>query len=106
MGPTFTLKTYDTGRVDRRGVTTIGYRLTRHEKGECKLLFEGADFNGSPMHAIDSDETMAALMGFLTLRPGDTDAEYFEKYTPEQLAWAQSEAEYLGFEAMCKLGEE
>jgi hypothetical protein len=51
------------------------------------IIFEGEDFAGSPMDADDSDETVAALLTFLTLRRGDTDAEYFESYTPEQLAW-------------------
>jgi hypothetical protein len=54
------------------------------------IIFEGEDFAGSPMDADDSDETVAALLTFLTLRRGDTDAEYFESYTPEQLAWTRS----------------
>jgi len=33
---------------------------------------------------------MRALLGFLTLRPGDTDVEYFDAYTPEQMEFAES----------------
>lgn len=53
-------------------------------------IFQGADFQPSPMHAADSDAALLALLGFLTLRPGDTDSECFDKYTPAQMAWAQS----------------
>ena len=30
-----------------------------------------------------------AFLSFLVLRPGDTDKEYFEKYTEQQLTWCQ-----------------
>lgn len=59
-------------------------------------LFEGADYSPSPLDAIDSDASVAGLLVFLSLQPGDTDQEYFAAYTPEQLAWAQSyRAAYL-----------
>lgn len=53
------------------------------------LLFHGDDFKPSPLHAPDSLETIVDLLGFLTVRPGDTDASYFVKYTREQMEWAQ-----------------
>lgn len=35
-------------------------------------------------------------IGFLSLQRGDTDHDYFDEYTPEQLAWTKSgRAEYL-----------
>ena len=55
-----------------------------------KPLFVGDNFGCSPLHAINSKDAAKSLLGFLTLRPGDTDAEYFDDYTPQQLAWAQS----------------
>lgn len=70
------------------------------------VLFEGEDLGCSPMHAIDSDESVAALMGFLTLRPGDTDAEYFENYTPEQMEFCQQHAESLSCEVQARFGDE
>lgn len=81
----FTLRLWDTGKRDWRGQTKLDYEL----KDGRKVVFAGDDFAGSPMHADDSRETVAALLGFLTLKPGDTDADYFEQYTPEQLAWCQ-----------------
>ena len=61
-------------------------------------VFRGVDFGPSPCHADDADETLRALLGFLTLRPGDTDREYFAAYTAEQLAFANgSECELLAY---------
>ena len=88
---TFTLNTWDTGRTDSLGRSILHYQFQQGDK----LLFEGSDFCCSPMHAIDSDETLRALLGFLTLRKGDTDAEYFENYTQEQLDFADEHAETL-----------
>lgn len=88
----FRLTMWDTHRRDRRGQTRIGYELYDGPQ----LVFSGEDFSGSPMHADDADATVAGLLCFLSLRPGDTDREYFDDYTPEQLEWCQSgRAEFL-----------
>jgi hypothetical protein len=42
------------------------------------------------MHGIDSLDAVYGLLSFLSLSPGDHDREYFDEYTPKQLAWAQS----------------
>jgi hypothetical protein len=88
----YTLKLYDTNRTDKMGKSILGYEMYT-PKGE--LLFSGDDLHCSPMHAIDSDASLRALLGFLTLRPGDTDSEYFENYTPAQMEFAQGDAEEL-----------
>lgn len=79
-GPTFILDTFATGRTDRRGQTRIAYTLKMRENGRSVVLFTGEDFCSSPMDADDSDASVASLLGFLTLRPGDTDRDYFEEY--------------------------
>ena len=92
-----TLRTWDTGRTRGTGMmarTCIGYEL---REPDGTVVFVGDDFGSSPMHADDSDEALRALLGFLTLRPGDTDAEYFADYTPEQLAFADDNGEWIGF---------
>lgn len=108
MGPIFWLHMWDTGRIDSRGSTVIGYTLKRQARKGAKLttLFEGEDFSSSPCNAVDSDKTVVGLMGFLTLKPGDTDPDYFKDYTPEQLAFCSSDAESLGFEVTCRYGED
>lgn len=71
----------------------IGYVLYAPD-GEP--IFSGEDF-GCPtsVHAIDSDACLRGVLGFLTLRPGDTDPDYFMGYTPRQWAFATNEAEAL-----------
>lgn len=61
------------------------------------LIFEGADFSPSPMFDAASDDSVYSLLGFLCLQPGDTDPEFFESYTPQQLAWAQTWGEELSY---------
>jgi len=100
MGPTFTLKTFDTGQTDHYGKFRIAYQLIMRGAGKRSIVFEGADF--CTPQAIDSDETIEGLMKFLTLRPGDTDDEYFRGYTPEQMAYCESHAESLGYAVHCR----
>ena len=81
-----TLRLWDINRTDSLGKHRLAYQF----KSGRRVIFEGDDFACSPMHAIDSLDTVAGLLGFLTCKPGDTDREYFENYTPEQLDWCQS----------------
>jgi hypothetical protein len=92
----FTLKLYDTNRPNGRGRTYLAYKF--YDRGE--LIFRGEDFSPSPMYCDDSPETVTALLTFLSLRPGDTDREYFEGYSPRQLAWCRERGEELGMYAM------
>lgn len=103
-GPVFVLTTWGTFRTDRYGKCILAYRLSMGPPDV--VLFEGEDYACSPMHAIDSDECARSLMTFLTLRPGDTDREYFENYTPEQLAYCSEHAEALSMAVMDRYGEE
>lgn len=56
-----------------------------------KNLFAGSDLRmgifHTPENSVDAART---LLSFLTMQPGDIEKEYFDKYTPEQLAWAKS----------------
>jgi len=73
------------------GRVRLAYEL--HDGDE--VIFIGDDFYPSPLYSYDGDETVAALLGFLSLRPGDADLEYFYKYTNRQLAWAYERADAL-----------
>jgi hypothetical protein len=99
-GPIFTLKLYSLGQSDNH----LGYKLTMKEHRVTTLLFEGEDFRCSPLHAQDSDDCIKSLMTFLTLRPGDTDAEYFARYTKIQRDYCAQHAEYLSFEVYRRFG--
>lgn len=103
MGPRFVLRMWATSRVDWRGQTRIGYQLTMRETGKPPVvLFTGEDFCASPMHADDSNAAVEGLMSFLMLRDGGTDDEYFEDYTPEQLAYCEAHAEALNGEVSAR----
>jgi hypothetical protein len=120
MGPTFRLVTWlaGTNQQPQRSYQgprdMLGYRLTMHDNyagpgchpSYRTVLFEGEDFGNSPMHGIDSDEAVAGIMAFLTLRPGDTDPEYFADYTPAQLEYCSQHAEALSCEVESRFGEE
>jgi len=113
-GPTFRLELYDTRRlcpgsnhwqlayqffqITKKTVELIPPTNVSTTKSSTELIFEGEDFGCSPCDAVDSDTCALSLMTFLTLRPGDTDAEYFDKYTPRQLQFANEHAEILALE--------
>jgi hypothetical protein len=80
---------FDTLRVDRHGKSVLACRFLHRGR----LILAGANFHRSPLHAVDTDVTVASPLAFLSLKPGDTDPEYFEEYTAEQLAFARAEGE-------------
>lgn len=98
-GPKFRLRLYDLGSegFDRRdNRQKIGYTLVAISPDGVKTaIFRGKDFGPSLMHSTDGKETVKALMSFLCLRKGDTDAEYFDRYTLAQLAFSALHAEAL-----------
>ena len=104
-GPRFTLTLWEApSNGSHRAM--MGYRLRMAEGGGAsRTLFEGEDFGCSPLHASDSDAAVEAIMSFLTLRPGDTDSEYFEGYTGEQREYCTQHAEALACEVYCRFGE-
>ena len=110
-GPTFTLTTWDAGQTQtavgtRPTHNTVAYELRMHDAGVTWPVFVGADY-GCPMHcAIDSDACVRGILSFLTLRPGDTDADYFAAYTPDQLAYCAAHAEALSLAVFDRFGEQ
>lgn len=87
----FRLELFDTFQTDLYGKSVLAYRFFHGDR----LVFEGADYCCSPLHAIDSDAAVGGLLAFLSLRPGDTDPEYFASYTEDQLDWCHRWAETL-----------
>jgi len=105
-GPTFTLVLSHTGRTGEYGKDRIAYRLTMRESGRTVVLFEGDDLY---MHLREDDasDAVRCCMGFLTLREGDVESEYFDRhaYGPTQLAYRDAHAESLSYEVLCRFGE-
>lgn len=105
-GPRFILQLWDGNSTDSAGRFCVGYQLTMYPGGGKMpvRLFRGEDFHCH--HAIDSDGAVEGIMSFLTLRPGDTDAEYFAGYDADQLAYCAAHAETLNMEVMVRFGQE
>lgn len=60
-------------------------------------LFKRNDYRPSPLHNVDSIESVVNLLGFLTVQPGGVEEDYFHDYTQEQMDWAESmDCEKLG----------
>ena len=82
----------------------VGYRLL---DPAGNVIFQGNDLSPSPGEAIDGDGVIRSLLGFLTMGEHDTDDEYFERYTPQQLRWRDEHAENLSIYSMePEVGEE
>lgn len=73
---------------DSDGRPNIIYKV----KTPTGVIFQGRDFSPPANCFRDptGKESRCGLLNFLTLKPGDTDSEYFDSYTPEQLEWANS----------------
>jgi hypothetical protein len=85
----FTLELFDTHNPTGRCIladTYLAYRF--FDRG--RVIFQGQGFAPPLGVCIDSDECVAACLFWFTLRPGDTDDEYFESYTPAQKRWVES----------------
>jgi hypothetical protein len=110
-GPTFTLSLYEPSdavvrKYQHRSQSPVGYKLTMREPGKTAVVLLQGDYGCSPRHEIDSDESVRGLLDFLTLRPGDTDAEYFANYSEAQLDYCNKYAATLDVEATARFGEE
>jgi hypothetical protein len=70
------------------------YRLSRHGQ----TVFEGQDFcsgSGAAPVAATLGHAAGCLLGFLAMRPGDVESDYFAEYTPQQRQWRDAFAEDL-----------
>ena len=95
----YSLLLWDTHRKGR-GIeahkSVLGYALFHNASDEP--IFSGEDYQVPG--CIDDDDAVRGILGFLTLRKGDTDADYFDDYNERQLAFRDSDAEYLSMFAM------
>ncbi len=91
---TFTLRLYDIPQRWSKSQHQLAYELFDSRMG-AEPIFVGNDYGCSPMHSIDGNDSVAALLSFLSLKPGDTDSEYFDDYSARQLEWMENYAEEL-----------
>jgi hypothetical protein len=48
---------------------------------------------------IDGPDARELVLSLVAMKPGDTDRDYFEHYTPEQLAWAERHGDGVSYAA-------
>ncbi|WP_084965911.1 hypothetical protein [Thermoactinospora rubra] len=95
------LELWPAGRTDD-GRIRWRYRLSRKNR----TIFAGSEIASAVGAVLTSAELIRAartVLSFLTLREGDTDAEYFASYTRAQIAWRDEFAEELSLYAMDNL---
>ncbi|GII52831.1 hypothetical protein Pth03_12200 [Planotetraspora thailandica] len=83
----------DEGRIRWR------YRLSRRRR----TIFAASDVCSGVGAVLSGEELISAartVLRYLTLQPGDTDAEYFDAYTRTQRDWRDRYAEDLSIYAM------
>lgn len=96
-GDGYLLELYETGHFEGNH-TAVAYRFYDLEwegRSDASPIFQGADYGVPSQMTIDGDDAVRGLLGFLSVRHGDTDDEFFADYTPRQLAWVSERAETL-----------
>lgn len=104
MGPSFTLHLYDGEARDDAGRSAVCCVLKQGRKVVFSAMTPKLAAYGH--HSVDGDAAVRNVMGWLTLRLGDTDSDYFRNYTPEQLDFASTHAETLSLEVLDRFGED
>lgn len=83
---------FSTTKIKSLGVQVdtyyLGDKLAYKMLVNGKILFEGSDFKPSPLYNWNDLQANLDLLGFLSTGIHDTDSEYFESYTQDQLNWA------------------
>lgn len=55
-----------------------------------EVIASGNDFRPSPLHHIDDNQSIVSLLGFLTVRPGGADPDYFKDHSAKHMKWLDS----------------
>lgn len=115
----FTLKVKLSGGTAIMTAWDAGMMPPNHTKLDCELRWKpkgakvsellfprGATWCGIPGHqTVDGDDAKECVMSLFAMKSGDTDPDYFESYTDEQMNWADTYGEELSLEAMGRYGE-
>lgn len=73
-------------------------KLTCEVKQGSEVIFPAGQLRCALHGCSDGIEAKELVMSLVAMRPGDTDADYFADYTPEQLEWVTAHGEALGME--------
>ncbi len=83
-----------TGRLDDRGAPYYRAILLWADRklSAARVVFDDTSLAGWDV----PDQVAAAALSFFCVRPGDVDANYFEKYKKHQILWRDEHAEATG----------
>jgi hypothetical protein len=89
----FRLDLWNTGE-HREGKAQLAYRLCHEQPRHpdvWMIVFSGEDFFAGISLDLDGDQVLADILGFLALKPGEAEGEFFERreYAPWQIAFAE-----------------
>jgi len=69
-------------------------------QGGRVVFARGALYCGLPtFKSIDGPDARELVLSLVAMKPGDTDADFFAHYTPEQLAWAERHGDGVSYAA-------
>jgi hypothetical protein len=71
-----------------------------------KVIFPRGVLYCATPGCTDDDSAKELVMSLIAMRPGDTDDEYFEGYTPAQREWATRNGEELSCEREARYCDE
>lgn len=72
-------------------------------QGRRTIFARGDTWCGVPGGTTtDGKDARELVMTTVAMKPGDTDADYFASYTPEQLEWAERYGEHISCEASAR----
>lgn len=106
------VRAFEAPRFNEKGLPTGGphghTRLDILATLDGKVLFPvGATYVGIPFHAsIDGIYAKEAVASCIAMKPGDTDEDYFAKYTEEQRKFAELFGEELQMQISCRWHDE
>jgi hypothetical protein len=112
--PTLAIQAYDANRTDpHTGHQYIDVRARLYYtddasgKRRYRTIFKrGATWCGvNRWTSLDGKEARELVLSLLSMKPGDTDPEYFASYTPAQLAFASRYGEELDMVRMDRFGD-
>lgn len=81
-------------------------RLTCEVRHGSTVVFPKGQLTCALHAASDGIGAKELVMALVAMRPGDTDADYFADYTPEQLAWVTEHGEALSCEREARYCDE
>lgn len=99
--PLVIVNVYDNWQIGPRVRLDIEVR-----QGGRVIFPRGALWVGLPGHwSSDGRQAREAVLSCVAMRPGDTDRDYFDGYTPEQLDWARAHGETIAMIAADRYGD-